>query len=131
MQYLLAIVYDPSNPPTGPSKQPEHAALEREMRAAGHYLSGSGLQGAEQFSKRVHRRGGRPMVSDGPFAETREALGGYFIVECSEDEAIEWAKRIPVDEDSFVEVRRVFIYRPGDRPQATSCPSHSLQRQIR
>ncbi|MCA9280396.1 MAG: hypothetical protein KDA34_15005, partial [Phycisphaerales bacterium] len=48
--------------------------------------------------------------------ETREALGGYFIVECSEDEAIEWAKRIPVDEDSFVEVRRVFIYRPGDRP---------------
>ena len=107
--YMLAIVYDPSVPSDGsPSKQPEHAALEQEMRARGIYRSGGGLAPVEYFVKRV-REG---VASDGPFAETKEALGGYYAVECSEAEAMEWAKRIPVDNRSWVEVRLLGVYRP-------------------
>jgi hypothetical protein len=62
--------------------------------------------------KSVKHEGGEPVVTDGPFAETREVLGGYYVVSCSEAEALEWAKRIPVESRSHVQVRLLGIYRP-------------------
>jgi hypothetical protein len=110
---MLAIVYDHSIPSDGsPSKQPEHAKLEQEMREKGHYVSGGGLAPVGMFVKSVKHEGGQAVVTDGPFAETREVLGGYYVVECSETEAVEWAKRIPVDNRSHVQVRVLGIYRP-------------------
>ena len=111
--FMLLIVYDPSAPADGsPSKQPEHAALEQEMRARGDYRGGGGLAPVEAYVRRVRQQAGRSVVLDGPFAETKEALGGYFIVNCSEAEALAYAARVPVDSRSWFEVRRLGIHRP-------------------
>ena len=82
------------------------------MRARGDYLSGGGLAPLSTYGRRVRQGSGRPLVLDGPFAETKEALGGYFVVNCSEAEALDYASRIPVDNRSWVEVRLCGIYRP-------------------
>ena len=56
---------------------------------------------------RVRLKAGERQVTDGPFAETQEVLGGFYVIECdTKDEAVEWAKRIPLREDRSVEVRR-------------------------
>jgi hypothetical protein len=110
MQYMLAIMYDPTLPPDGiSSRQKLHAALAEEMRAAGHSRGGGGLAPVESYRKRIVIDNGEFVVSDGPFAETHEVLGGYFLVECSEAEAIAWAKRIEHDARSWVEIRAAWV----------------------
>ena len=53
----------------------------------------------------ISLKAGHPLVTDGPFAETKEVLGGFYVIECdTQDEAIEWAKKIPLHEDRSVEV---------------------------
>jgi hypothetical protein len=107
---MLSICYDPTAPASGePSRQPEHQKLGEDMLAAGHLRGGAGLAGLEEYGKRIRHQNGEVFVSNGPFTETREALGGYFLVECSEAEALEYARRIPTDSRSWVEVRRVFL----------------------
>jgi hypothetical protein len=57
---------------------------------------------------RVSFAGGKPSVTDGPFIETKEVLGGYWMIEVSsKDEAVEWAKRCPASENEVIEVRQV------------------------
>ncbi|MGE0601936.1 MAG: YciI family protein [Dehalococcoidia bacterium] len=113
MHYMLAIMYDPKAKSDGsPSKVAEHQKLEAEMRASGHYRSGGGLMPGEMFTKTVRHDADAILVTDGPFAETREVLGGYFLVECSEEDALAYAGRIAVDNRSWISVRQVFIYRP-------------------
>jgi hypothetical protein len=110
--YLLTIMYDPTIAldPNQPSRQPEHARLADELRARNKYLGGAGLAPVDP-RRRLLVRGGSFLESDGPFAETKEVLGGYFIVDCdSSDEAAEIASRIPVNERSWVEVRRAMLY---------------------
>ena len=63
----------------------------------------------DKDASRVRLKAGRPHVTDGPFAETKEVLGGFYQVECdTKDEAIEWAKKIPLREDRNVEVRPIW-----------------------
>ncbi len=58
--------------------------------------------------KRVSFRGGKPLVTDGPFAESKEALGGFWIIEVgSLEEATAWAARCPGDESEVIEIRRI------------------------
>jgi hypothetical protein len=83
------------------------------MREKGVYVSGAGLWPVEAASKKVRQEDGRAVVTDGPFAETKEALGGYFMVDCSEEEALEYAKRISVDNRSWVEMRQVALWHPA------------------
>lgn len=53
-------------------------------------------------------KGGKPTVKDGPFAESKECIGGYWMIQVkSKDEAIEWAKRAPMGDNEIVEVRQV------------------------
>lgn len=112
MHYLLAIMYDPTAESDGsPSRVAEHQKLEAEMRAAGHYRSGGGLAPVEMFAKTVLHDGGRAVTSDGPLAGSNLAPGGYFVVECSEAEALAYAERISVDNRSHVQVRQAFVYR--------------------
>src|SRR5437773_12456489 len=78
-----------------------------ELVKAGVMLAGEGLQ-ASSKGARVQFSGGKRTVTDGPFAETKELIAGYWMWQCkSLDEAIEWLKRAPF-EDTEVEIRQVF-----------------------
>lgn len=58
---------------------------------------------------RVSFKGGKPTVTDGPFIETKEVLGGYWIIEVpSREEAIAWASRAPMSNDETIEIRQIF-----------------------
>jgi hypothetical protein len=57
---------------------------------------------------RVSFSGGKPKVSDGPFTETKEVVGGYWMIQVkSKEEAVEWASRCPASDDELIEVRQV------------------------
>jgi hypothetical protein len=85
----------------------ESAQVAREIKASGQYLDASPLHPTASASS-VRVRDGKPLVTDGPFAETREQLGGYYLVDSrNQDEAIEIAKRIPGARFGTIEVRRV------------------------
>lgn len=78
-------------------------------RGAGVLVAGDEL-GPTAAATTVRVRDGRELVSDGPYAEVKEALGGYFVLECpSLDEALEWAARIPAAWHGAVEVRAVHV----------------------
>src|SRR6185436_19941675 len=81
---------------------------------AGVMLDGAGLQASSKGAKVVFA-GGKPQVTDGPFAETKELLAGYWIIKVkSKAEAIEWAKKVPFDRlpssgrDAEIELRQMF-----------------------
>ncbi len=83
-------------------------AFNEELVNNGVILSGEGLHPSANGA-RVRWSGGKPVVSDGPFAEAREVVGGFWMWQCrSMEEAKEWARRIPADDDQMVEIRRVF-----------------------
>jgi hypothetical protein len=111
---MLMICYDPTALPEDPpvNRQPEHHKLEIELRERGVYVSGAGLWPVEA-AKRVHNTNGKATVTDGPFAETKEAVGGYYIVDCDESEAVKIAGRIPLEPRSWVEVRPVGLFHPN------------------
>ena len=78
-----------------------------ELANAGVLLSLDGLK-PPSSGVRVSFSGGKPKVTDGPFAETKECVGGYWMIQVkSREEAIEWAKRAPMGDDEIIEVRRV------------------------
>lgn len=81
--------------------------FNEEMVQAGVMLSGEGLHPTSKGA-RVFTQSGRRTVVDGPYAETREVIGGYWMIRVnSKEEAIEWAKRVP-DEDAIIELRQIF-----------------------
>ena len=80
-----------------------HLALGRELAAAEKLVAAEALTHSSR-AKVVRRRG----VTDGPFAETKEVVGGFYRLECADDaEAIEWAKRMPTGPALAVEIRPV------------------------
>jgi hypothetical protein len=81
------------------------AEFRAEMAASGVLISSSGTRpGAHPTTVRV--RNGETLITDGPFAETHEQLGGYFLLDCQDlDEAIHWAAKIPTAQYGSVEVR--------------------------
>jgi hypothetical protein len=85
-----------------------YGAFADEARAAG-VLAGGEELGSTSGATTVRVRDGQAVVADGPYAETNEALGGYFLLECgSWDDALDWAARIPAAEVGAVEVRPVY-----------------------
>jgi hypothetical protein len=76
------------------------------MQAAGHGLDGDGLHDAASATV-VRSREGRVLRSDGPYSETKEQLGGYFVVECDLETAVGYAGRIPAATSGTIEVRRI------------------------
>ncbi|MEZ4515437.1 MAG: YciI family protein [Chloroflexota bacterium] len=115
MQYMLLIYADPATyaDVTEEQMQAEMAryfALGPEMRERGVYVAGEGLQGVETATT-VRVRDGKTLLTDGPFAETKEHLGGFYIVDAKDlDEAIEFAAKIPDVVRGSVEVRPVAVY---------------------
>jgi hypothetical protein len=111
MRYALLVCVDEDEPPTAEERDRRHAAyvgLQDELEARGKLVSGERLR-ATDVSTTVRRRGGGLIVADGPFAETKERLAGFFIVECEHlDEAIELAAKVPAVDHGSIEVRPVW-----------------------
>ena len=85
----------------------EYGQFGQSVRASGNYLAGAQLQPTTMATS-VRVRDGKRLVTDGPFAETREQLGGYYLVEAKDlDEAIGIAARIPSAKVGTIEVRPV------------------------
>ena len=80
-----------------------------ELGKAGVLLVLDGLTPPSTMSARVTFRAGKSRVTDGPFLESKEVVGGYWIIQVkSREEALEWASRIPGEDNAMVEVRRMF-----------------------
>ncbi len=87
-----------------------YSALEQEMQQASVLLGGHRLQPVAAATS-VRVRHGRVTATDGPFAETKEQFGGYFLIEAKDlDEALRWAAKIPGAETGTLEVRPVWEY---------------------
>ena len=114
MRFLLMIFDDHSEWAKVPPAEMErvmqtHAQLKAELTAQGKWIGCDRLHpGAEAATIRV--QDGRLVVSDGPFTETKEVMGGFYLIDCaSQAEAIQWARRLPLAEGrSSVEVRPIW-----------------------
>lgn len=110
MKYLM-LVYSEENCYTQGEREAcmeESIQLTHDLNAKGQYLGASPLHPVATATS-VRVRDGKRLVTDGPFAETREQLGGYFLVDAKNlDEAIDIAGRIPGARKGTVEVRPVF-----------------------
>jgi hypothetical protein len=85
-----------------------HMKLAGDLRAAGKLIGAERLR-PEREAVRLRLKGGQRQVIDGPFAETKEVLGGFYLIECaSTEEAVELASRLLFSENVFVEVRPVW-----------------------
>ena len=112
MRFMMLVIpkgYETAAPDAVPDAQ----AVERMMKynedlaKAGVLLSLDGLH-PPASGVRVSYKGGKPAVKDGPFAESKECVGGYWMIQVkSKEEAIEWAKRAPMDDNDIIEVRQV------------------------
>ena len=115
MKYMLLIYVDPQAAPDGgtPAGQAEiqaYGAYSQELAAAGAMLAGDPLRGNETATT-VRVRNGETLSSDGPFAETKEHLAGYYVVDVADlDAAIAWAAKIPSALHSAIEVRPIMDY---------------------
>jgi hypothetical protein len=115
MQYLL-LIYRNENYMTDMSAADrqklmgEYGAYTQSIIQSGHFKAGDGLQPTTTATT-VRVRDGKTMTTDGPFAETREQLGGYYLVEAKDlDEAVALAARVPEAKRGSIEVRPVMIY---------------------
>ncbi|MGH3012529.1 MAG: YciI family protein [Gaiellaceae bacterium] len=115
MKYMLALIGDESRwADRTPEQQAESMkqwdAFTQETIDAGVHLGAEGLQPSATATIVRIQEGGEPIVSDGPFAETKEQLGGYYLLDCKDlDEALAWAKKVPMP-GGTVEVRPVMDY---------------------
>ncbi|MGH7500808.1 MAG: YciI family protein [Longimicrobiales bacterium] len=107
MNYLLLIYGDERDDTEEMHDLSPWNAYTAAVQAAGVYLGGNGLM-PTTMATTVRVRDGRTVTTDGPFAETKEQLGGYYLLDCKDlDEAIGWAARIPSAGAGSVEVRPV------------------------
>jgi hypothetical protein len=112
-QYML-LIYTPAEGSPSPeamaAEMPRWQEYTEALRAAGAMAAGDALQPVETATT-VRVRNGETMVTDGPFAETKEILGGYYIIDVPDlDAALGWAARIPSAPRGSVEVRPVMVF---------------------
>jgi hypothetical protein len=87
------------------------------------FVGGDGLQPAATATT-VRVRDGERLLTDGPYAETKEQLGGFYMLECKDlDEALSWAARIPEAKTGSIEVRPVMVY--DEIPGADGSPAEA------
>ena len=112
MRFMMLVIpkgYESAAPGTMPDPQ----AVERmvkyneSLQKAGVLLALDGLH-PPSMGARVSFSGGKASVKDGPFAEAKEVLGGYWMIQvASREEAIEWARRAPMGDNEIIEIRQV------------------------
>ena len=116
MKYLL-LMYADESIGSKYSKEDRQAAsktwaeFRHEISASGVLISSNGVAPSTSVTT-VRVRNDKAMITDGPFAETHEQLGGYFLVDCKDlDEAIHWAEKIPTAKYGSIEIRP--LWSPG------------------
>jgi hypothetical protein len=111
MRFVLLVCNDETevvSDAVAKSRYEGYLACEQEMKARGVFVDRERLR-PSAASTTVRRRDGQLVIADGPFAETKEQIAGYFVVDCPDlDEAIEVAALIPAVEDGTIEVRPVW-----------------------
>jgi hypothetical protein len=109
MKYIFLTYDDEAHPARGtPERIAEYDAFTQSARAAGAMLDVSRLRPSDTATT-VRVRNGDAATTDGPFAETKEQLAGYYILDCEDlDEALTYAMKIPAAETGAVEVRPVW-----------------------
>jgi hypothetical protein len=114
--YLFLICYDPAvplGPDDPPTLQPQHAELGRTLEAEGRYVSG-GAPYPYEAAPVTRVQGRRRLPLDGPYAETKEVVGGYYVVECNDAaDAEEVGMRIPVASNAWVQIRPLMLHNRG------------------
>ena len=114
-RYIALIYTDESRDATATPEDMQktmaaYNAYSEEVRKAGVMESGDALDGVSTATT-VRVRNGKRLTTDGPFAETKEQLGGFYILKCKDlDEAIHWAAKIPATEYGSVEVRPIMDF---------------------
>jgi hypothetical protein len=118
MKYMLLIVGDESQYEDRPAEEFAAAMKSwdeytKELVAAGAFVAGEGLQSSTTATT-LRVEGGERILTDGPFVETKEQVGGFYVVDCKDlDEAIEWAAKLPSSAQGGVtEIRPVMDYGP-------------------
>ena len=112
MRFMMLMIpkgYETAAPGTLPDAEGVAAMMKynESLQKAGVLLALDGLH-PPSMGARVSFAGGRPKVTDGPFTEAQEVLGGYWMIQVkSKEEAIEWASRCPASENEVIEVRQV------------------------
>jgi hypothetical protein len=112
MRFMMLMIpkgYETAEPGAMPEADAVSAMMRynEDLQKAGVLLALDGLH-PPSMGARVSFAGGRPVVTDGPFAEAKEVLGGYWMIQVgSREEAIEWAKRCPASANEIIEVRQV------------------------
>lgn len=115
MQFMVMMIPDVYKRPVPTDFVPPADAVEKmgkfneELRKAGVLLALNGLHPPGAAVRVSFDATSKPKVTDGPFAEAKEAVGGYWMLEVkSRDEAIEWARRCPAQPGDVLEIRKVF-----------------------
>ena len=127
MRFMMLMIpkgYENAEPGTMPSAEAVAAMMRynETLRKAGVLLALDGLH-PPSTGVRVSFSGGKPRVTDGPFAEAKEVLGGYWMIQVkSKEEAVEWATRCPASDNEVIEVRQVheFSEFPKDVQEAAA-----------
>jgi hypothetical protein len=124
MRYLL-LIYNTEPTQAVPDdvladEQAGYNALTTSMRQGGQFEAGEALQPTSTATT-VRVENGRTITTDGPFAETKEQLGGFYLVDCRDiDEAIELAARIPGAKHGSIEIRPIWDIPSGDSAEAVA-----------
>jgi hypothetical protein len=106
VRYLM-LIYRPSDALPDPSMLARHQAFAEQTGRRGKLVDGAELTDVSATTT-VHLRDGETIITDGPHAETKEHLGGYYVVDCDDlDEALEVARSIPLVDGESVEVRPI------------------------
>jgi len=113
MKYMLLIYDAPDTREIFSGPQHEQLmdrmnAIMDEIRASGEYVATQGLADAAT-AKTVRLQDGQPAITDGPFAEAKEQLGGYLVVDCEHERALDIARRWPLVSSGGIEVRPVMF----------------------
>ncbi|HET8552379.1 MAG TPA: YciI family protein [Gammaproteobacteria bacterium] len=112
MRFMMLMIpkgYEMAEPGTMPDPKAVEKMMKYndELKNAGVLLALDGLH-PPSMGARVSFAGGKPVVTDGPFPETKEVLGGYWIIDVnSRQEAIDWARRCPALDNEIIEIRQV------------------------
>jgi hypothetical protein len=118
VQYMLLIYGDESGWDSMSDEDrgrvmKDYQDYTEELRSSGAMIAGDALQPTSNATT-VRVRGDDQLVTDGPFAETKEQLGGYYLIEAgSLDEATEWAAKLPGSRHGAVEIRPVVVFPEG------------------
>ena len=127
MRFMMLMIpkgYESSAPGTMPDPKAVEAMMKynKSLQEAGVLLSLEGLH-PPSMGARVTFSGGKPAVTNGPFSDAKETLGGFWMIEVnSREEAIEWAKRCPASDNEIIEIRQVqeFTDFPADVQKAVA-----------